>query len=66
MAAYAGFMTHIISKLIAKNRDQLRNPTLINRVWATLDRVRGKSCYTTGCSEMGENFREVLQHRSKT
>ena len=60
-------MTRIISKLIAKNLDQLRNPTLINRVWGyTLDRVRGKSCYTTGCSEMGENVREVLQHRSKT
>ena len=28
-------MTHVTCKLIAKNRDQLRNPTLGNRVWAT-------------------------------
>jgi len=30
-----GFMTHIICRLTAKNRDQLRNPTLGNRVWTT-------------------------------
>jgi len=29
-------MTHITCRLIAKNRDQLRDPTLGNRVWATL------------------------------
>ena len=28
-------MTHITRRLTAKNRDQLRNPTLGNRVWAT-------------------------------
>ena len=28
-------MTHITCRLTAKNRDQLRNPTLGNRVWAT-------------------------------
>jgi len=28
-------MTHIACRLTAKNRDQLRNPTLGNRVWAT-------------------------------
>jgi len=28
-------MTHITCRLTAKNRDQLRNPTLCNRVWAT-------------------------------
>jgi len=28
-------MTHVICSLTAKNRDQLRNPTLGNRVWAT-------------------------------
>jgi len=27
-------MTHITGRLTAKNRDQLRNPTLGNRVWA--------------------------------
>ena len=35
MAATAGFMTHVTCRLTAKNRDQLRNPTLGNRVWAT-------------------------------
>jgi len=36
MAAYtAGFMTHVTCRLTAKNRDQLRNPTLDNLVWAT-------------------------------
>jgi len=31
----AGFMTHVTCTLTAKNRDQLRNPTLGNRAWAT-------------------------------
>ena len=35
MAAYtAGLMTHVTCRLTAKNRDQLRNPTVGNRVWA--------------------------------
>jgi len=29
-------MTHVTCRLTAKNRDQLRNPTLGSRVWATL------------------------------
>ena len=33
----AGFMTHITCRLTAKNRDQLRNPMLGNRVWATFN-----------------------------
>ena len=28
-------MTHVTCRLTAKNRDQLRNPTLGNQVWAT-------------------------------
>jgi len=28
-------MTHVTCRLTAKNRNQLRNPTLGNRVWAT-------------------------------
>jgi len=28
-------MTHVTGGLTAKNRDQLQNPTLGNRVWAT-------------------------------
>jgi len=31
----AWFMTHVTCRLTAKNRDQLRDPTLGNRVWAT-------------------------------
>ena len=31
----AGFMTHVTCRLTAKNRNQLQNPTLGNRVWAT-------------------------------
>ena len=31
----AGFMTHITCRLTAKNRDQLRNPMLGNRLGAT-------------------------------
>ena len=30
-----GFMTHVTCRLTANNRDQLRNPTLGNRVRAT-------------------------------
>jgi len=30
-----GFMTHVTCRLTARNRDQLRNPTLDNRAWAT-------------------------------
>jgi len=34
MAACAGFMTHVTCRLTAKYWDQLRDPTLGNRVWA--------------------------------
>jgi len=30
-----GFMIHVTCRLTAKNRDQLPNPTLGSRVWAT-------------------------------
>jgi len=37
MAAYTvGFMTHVTCRLTAKNQDQLKNPTLGNRVWVYL------------------------------
>jgi len=32
----AGFMTHVTCRLTVKNRDQLLNPTVGNRVWAAL------------------------------
>ena len=31
----AGFVTHVTCRLTAKNRDQLRNPTLGSRAWAS-------------------------------
>ena len=33
-------MTHVTCRLTAKNRDQLRNPTLGNRAWATFTFLR--------------------------
>jgi len=33
-------MTHVTYRLTAKYRDQLRNPTLGNRVWATFFTIR--------------------------
>ena len=36
MAAYRRVYDLVTCKLTAKNRDQLRNPTLGNRVWATI------------------------------
>jgi len=62
MAAYtAGFMTHITCRLTAKNRDQLRNPTLGNRVWAAFTflftyesgRQLGQSVENPGSSDDG-------------
>jgi len=35
MAAYRRVMTHVTCRLTAKNRDDLRNTMLGNRVWAT-------------------------------
>ena len=35
MAAYRGFMTHVTCRMTAKNGDQLRNPKLSSRVWAS-------------------------------
>jgi len=35
-------MTHVTSTLTAKNRDQLRNHTLGNRVWATFTVLQGR------------------------
>jgi len=37
-------MTHVTCRLTAKNRDQLRNSTLGNRVWATFTFLRRCVC----------------------
>jgi len=39
-------MTYVTCRLTAKNRDQLRNPTLGNRVWATFTFFTFGSGYT--------------------
>ena len=36
-------MTHVTCRLTARNRDQLRSPTLGNRVWATFTFIRLRS-----------------------
>ena len=49
----ARFVTRIICRLTAKNWDQLRNPTLCNRVWATCTFSMNTVCMygTLQCSE---------------
>jgi len=45
-------MTHVTCRLTAKNRDQLRNPTLGSRVWATftfLHIATGRCTRATPC-----------------
>jgi len=43
MAAYHRvYVTHVTCRLTAKNRDQLRNPTLGNLVWATFTFYRSE------------------------
>ena len=39
-------MTHVTCRLTAKNRDQLRNPTLGNRVWATFTFLHTCLCFS--------------------
>jgi len=38
-------MTYVTCRLTAKNRDQLRNPTLGNRIWATFMRTGKRTCH---------------------
>ena len=56
-----GFMTHVTCKLTAKNRDQLRNPMIGSRVWASFTfllvtrqvAARGRGGGVCGVSECG-------------
>ena len=48
-------MTHITCRLNAKNRDHLRNPTLGNRVWATV--TFSHALAATEVTETGEAYR---------
>ena len=57
-------MTHVTCRLTAKDRDQLRNPTLGNRVWATFTFFRYR--YKAGREEERRGGREfVLCRRNK-
>ena len=49
-----GFLTHVTCRLTAKNRDQLRNPTLGNRVWATFTFFTAKGRGEGRITERGE------------
>jgi len=57
-------MTHVTCMLTAKNRDQLRNPKLGNRVWATFtlcslflfhDNVEDRRCVLTPAVSSGSS-----------
>jgi len=52
-------MTHITRRLTAKNRDQFRNPTLGNRVWATFTFFY-IAVHTTRSSATAHGPREAL------
>jgi len=56
----AGFMTHITCRLTAKNRDQLRKPTLCNRLLATFLLVT--RALTGRCSAISRSGWWTLQH----
>jgi len=47
-------MTHVTHRLTAKNQDQLRNPALGNRVWATLTFFRRRGVVVRGVRRMNE------------
>ena len=49
-------MTHVTCRLTAKNRDQLRNPTLGNRIWATFTFLRPR-----GTRDVSDATRRTLQ-----
>jgi len=53
------FMTHVTCRLTAKNRDQLRSPTLGSRVWATLTFLCRMSGHFDGQSDVGRQCRQV-------
>ena len=40
-------MSHVTCRLTAKNRDQLRDPTLGNQVWAPYPRSKRRRVYET-------------------
>jgi len=57
-------MTHVTCRLTGKNRDQLRNPTLGNRVWATLPFL-GRSGLVVSASDCGVRGPRFESHRGR-
>jgi len=61
-------MTHVTCMLTAQNRDQLRNPTLGKRVWATFSFFTGaqfcRLCggYAIQTTATGQNSDALSQH----
>jgi len=64
-------MTHVTCKLTAKNRDQLRNPTLGNRLWAAfliigdVSDVAAVSCLECGQTQGSSQRVRVTDERSQ-
>ena len=52
-------MTHVTCRLTAKNRDQLRNPTLGNRVWAAFTYFTFRDGLLDGAVVLGVVLHEV-------
>jgi len=57
-------MTHVTCRLTAKNRDQLRNPTLGSRVWATFNVIPVAVLYRTIEDDMNNRFMQTTYENS--
>jgi len=52
-------MTHVTCRLTAKNRDQLRNPTLGNQVWATFTFLALNGLHASRTSVNSDNIDSI-------
>ena len=62
MAAYRRVYdsSHVTCRLTANNRDQLWNPTLGNKIWATFTFLPGKGQFFWG---VGDISRRIINYR---
>ena len=58
-------MTHVTCRLTAKNRDQLRNPTLGNRVWSSFTFTCYRGCAASSQTRRGCNIDVVVRTKPK-
>ena len=58
-------MIHITCRLTAKNRDQLRKPTLGNRVWAAFFAVQFRSFRREAAASPKHRRSEVREHTDR-